>query len=570
VPTEYGGVSARLRASLLPIALVATWIAASAAISAWALVRSADQSRHVAQLAKTASQFETLTNALTDVTTETMYLLALDAFDPATTKGIATYEASASAFRRGSMRETLPSFLRTMDAEGAKALTRLDALGVELEPDVRHVLEPLPQAELEDLQNGGDRSRDARVHGNAITTLTVQAGRARDAGDAARLELTRIDAVPPWRDPVFLGVALGALAVALAISAAIRRRLAQIATRAAADREDLERRSAQLESLLELMRAASKDPDLEAVAEAVATQARKATGAAFAVVFLDQRGEVAPIAVSGTSVPRPVAAAGGIVARVIETADSVRMTTGTEPGLPFDGPLSLAAAPLVTSGRAGGVVVVGRPGDSLFDEDAEMTLLLLTRGAAAALETARYHDGAAELATIDGLTGLYNRRRLEDDLGAALRDAEAGGRPTSVAMVDIDHFKQLNDTLGHQAGDDALRRVAATLRACLRGRDAVYRYGGEEFCVVLPDTPTADALAVAERIRASIAADESLPTSQPGRPLSVSAGVATALSADLTDVMRRADEALYAAKEAGRNRVVAASPGSGTAAPATA
>ena len=560
-------MSTRLRTALLPVALVATWIVAAAVVSSWALMRSAQESERVAELARSASRFETLTGALTDATTEGMYLLALDAFDPATTASLASYQASAEAFRRNGMRETIPSLLRTMDREGAKVLTRLDALRVDLDPEVRGVLEPLPEATIDRLRTGGLRTMDARPYGDATAALTLQAGRAKDAGDAARLQLARTETSPPWRDPVFLGVALGALAIALAVSAGIRRRLSHLSARADAYREDLEQRSRQLESLVELMRAASRDPDLDGVADAVATQSRNATAAAFAVVFLESGAEIAPLAVSGTPPAAPVAAPGGIVARVVETADPARMIAAHDPGFPAGGPLSLLAAPLVTSGRARGVVVVGRPGEGLFDEDAEMTLLLLTRGAAAALETARLHDGAAELATIDGLTGLYNRRRLEDDLGAAMRSANETGRPVSVAMVDVDHFKQLNDTLGHQAGDDALRRVAATLRACLRGHDAVYRYGGEEFCVLLPEAPAADAHAVAERIRATIAGDESMPTAVPGRPLTVSVGVATARGGDPGELLHRADEALYAAKQSGRNRVLAAGePLSGAAA----
>lgn len=548
-------MSRRLRTALLPVALVATWIAAATVVSTWALVRAAEESATTADLARTASQFETLTAALTDATTEGMYLLALDAFDPSTTSALSAYQASAAAFRQGGMRQTLPSLLRTMDNEGAKALTRLDALEVDLPPEARAVLEPMPVGLIDELEAPGRRSLDARTYADATASLTMQAGRAKDAGDAARLQLARVEAAPPWRDPVFLGVALGALAIALAVSAAIRRRLSHLSAQADAYREDLEQRSRQLDSLLELMRAASRDPDLDAVADAVAAQSRAATAAAFAVVFLEQGAAIAPIAVAGETTRPPSAAPGGIVARVAETADAARMIAAADPGLPADGPLSLLAAPLVTSGRVRGVVVVGRPGEALFDEDAEMTLLLLTRGAAAALETARLHDGAAELAAVDGLTGLYNRRRLEDDLGAAIRDAHATGRPVSVAMVDVDHFKRLNDTLGHQAGDDALRRVAATLRACLRGKDAVYRYGGEEFCVLLPEAPAPDARAVAERIRAAIAADTSMPTALPGRPLTVSVGIATAHGGEPHVVLQRADEALYDAKQAGRNRV---------------
>jgi diguanylate cyclase (GGDEF)-like protein len=154
----------------------------------------------------------------------------------------------------------------------------------------------------------------------------------------------------------------------------------------------------------------------------------------------------------------------------------------------------------------------------------------------------------------DALTGALNRHALD----AELRNAAAGRplAPLSVVMLDLDHFKQLNDRFGHQAGDEALRLFADAARQNLRQSDALGRTGGEEFCLVLPRTDSAAACGIAERLRQLV---ETIAI--PGAPaarLTVSAGVATSMaSGDREALLKTADEALYAAKRAGRNRVVA-------------
>ena len=152
----------------------------------------------------------------------------------------------------------------------------------------------------------------------------------------------------------------------------------------------------------------------------------------------------------------------------------------------------------------------------------------------------------------DGLTGLANRRRLDTDLDRCV-DADL---PIAVAMIDIDLFKQLNDRQGHVAGDVVLQRVADTIAASVRQSDVVYRYGGEEFCVLLPGASEANALGVIERVRAQV---EKIDFSDLGESVTVSAGVASGPGEDVRDFLYQADRALYSAKEAGRNRVLVAS-----------
>jgi diguanylate cyclase (GGDEF)-like protein len=165
-----------------------------------------------------------------------------------------------------------------------------------------------------------------------------------------------------------------------------------------------------------------------------------------------------------------------------------------------------------------------------------------------------------ELLNTDPLTQLANRSHLMRDLAQEFQRSLRGGQPLSLAMADIDHFKSINDTFGHQQGDLVLKVVAEAFRDHLREYDLAARFGGEEFALVLPATSPADALQVAERIREVI---EALRFSGPLEPLrmTISLGVATfpdQAIKDIEDLILLADNALYAAKREGRNRVVVA------------
>jgi len=166
-----------------------------------------------------------------------------------------------------------------------------------------------------------------------------------------------------------------------------------------------------------------------------------------------------------------------------------------------------------------------------------------------------------ELALTDGLTGLQNRHYLDMHLGALVERAGARGRQLSVCTIDIDAFKSVNDTFGHEAGDDVLRGFAQRIRSAVRGADLACRYGGEEFVVVMPDTAAEVAARVAERLRAAIEA-EPFELKQSGRSIRMTASFGIASLAGRietqTDLLRRSDRALYEAKRDGRNRVVSA------------
>jgi diguanylate cyclase (GGDEF)-like protein len=157
--------------------------------------------------------------------------------------------------------------------------------------------------------------------------------------------------------------------------------------------------------------------------------------------------------------------------------------------------------------------------------------------------------------TVDPLTGLFNRSALEQRLAELDGEpiSEAEGLSHALLLCDLDHFKRVNDQLGHAAGDAVLQDVAYTMRATLRAGDSIYRVGGEEILVVLPGATEEDALEIAERLRQAVC--ERKPV---GVPVTVSIGVAVSGtgSVDTDDLVGRADAALYAAKEGGRDRVV--------------
>jgi len=163
------------------------------------------------------------------------------------------------------------------------------------------------------------------------------------------------------------------------------------------------------------------------------------------------------------------------------------------------------------------------------------------------------------LVVADSLTGLGNRRYFDRSIEALFDSLETSDVPFSIMVFDIDHFKRVNDILGHDMGDVILKEVAARLVSNMRSVDIVSRYGGEEFMIAMPDTSEAAAMIAADRVRSLIAGT---PVYVDGQALSIttSAGVAQVHKGEtLRDVFVRADDALYKAKQAGRNKVIAAS-----------
>jgi two-component system cell cycle response regulator len=164
-----------------------------------------------------------------------------------------------------------------------------------------------------------------------------------------------------------------------------------------------------------------------------------------------------------------------------------------------------------------------------------------------------------EMAITDGLTGLFNRRYMESHLATLVDQAAERGKPIAVMVLDIDYFKAINDSHGHDAGDDVLREFALRIRKCIRNIDLACRYGGEEFVLVMPETDKAVATMVAERLRRTIATEPfSIAQGAKSLEVTISIGIAAAVGADdnAAAILKRADQALYRAKRDGRNRVV--------------
>ena len=175
-------------------------------------------------------------------------------------------------------------------------------------------------------------------------------------------------------------------------------------------------------------------------------------------------------------------------------------------------------------------------------------------------ELAQALEQIRQLATHDDLTGLLNRRAMLDRMQLEQRRSLRSGSPLLIAQLDIDHFKVVNDTHGHAAGDLVLQSFADTVRRNVRDTDVLARWGGEEFVLLLCDTPAADAVTLMERLRQAVQAMQ-VPVAQGGQPITVtvSIGLARHTPADpLAGTLERADRALYAAKAGGRNRVVPA------------
>lgn len=165
----------------------------------------------------------------------------------------------------------------------------------------------------------------------------------------------------------------------------------------------------------------------------------------------------------------------------------------------------------------------------------------------------------AALATHDALTGIWNRRQIDQDLEAAVKHAQRTGHALCVLLVDVDHFKAINDQHGHAMGDEVLKVVAACLAGSLRAGDQVARYGGEEFLLLLPGTTLAQASVLAERLRAALQNSQALPEHETN--ITASFGLAVWRAGEsASHLVRRADRAMYRAKAAGRNRVEADSP----------
>jgi diguanylate cyclase (GGDEF)-like protein len=534
------------------------------------------------------------TDALIAVESEVLALVKLGAFpDPVPGKlqdVVADWESSVEGYERAD----LIDWLHTSDDEGVVELGRL--AGSQLSPDTRAALSSLPGDVVRAVESGQRIPMPASVYEHALNDLEYRNGRAPVVGaadpaanpgggppatapapqptDVAATIAPGTSAPAPATDPptttakrdqdltdpgihldspptpIWLIVACiaGGLVVAGGLAWIVLRR-----------RRSTGPLVGSVAELLDAGRRLSSSVEVAEIVAVLADEAQRLTGSddVGVIVRNDPDGSLTVAGGTGEGVIDLVHAGRGAIGRVLETGAVVR-TAGVDPAL---GPeaRALLAVPLVRGGVVAGVVVATRRATQPYGT-AELDLLgQLVPIAAAALVAAGRHDDVAELSLTDGLTELGNRRRLDRDLVSALG---AGAGTVGFVMVDIDHFKRFNDTNGHVAGDEALREVARVLRSNVRDLDVVYRYGGEEFCVLLPDATPSEAAEVSERLRHAVeATDFTGAESQPGGRLTISVGTTVASRTDPTEVKERADHALYEAKHQGRNRVVLDEPG---------
>jgi two-component system cell cycle response regulator len=338
------------------------------------------------------------------------------------------------------------------------------------------------------------------------------------------------------------------------------------ATLASVNERELRRRNYDLEVLATFSWQLETTTAPDGVAAALVAATVDAFGFERCLVVAAATGELTAVAAHGAAVATTAGAADEdllvrTAMREHRTLRVARVDADSNPWLAaaLPGARNVLVVPMFADGAPLGVFVAehGAARGARVERRVVTTVERFVSQTALALASAWLLERVLDLAATDGLTGIANRRTFEDMLTRSFSRAARSGVPMSLVMVDLDHFKALNDRHGHQAGDATLRAVARALAAACRPGDLVARYGGEEFAVLLPDTDESVVGLVAERFRAAVAAVDQDP------PVTASVGAASfpVHAVDSTELIKAADDALYDSKRAGRNRVtVAASP----------
>ena len=265
---------------------------------------------------------------------------------------------------------------------------------------------------------------------------------------------------------------------------------------------------------------------------------------------------------AGLVAPAGIAPGIGVLGRVVTSGEAVRGRLGSgapalEPSETEPGVGNIFAVPLRSMGNVVGVLALydrvdGRP----FDEGDVESLGTLSTQASIAMDNVQLHQEAQRLSTTDALTGLWNFRYLSSSLGREIERANRFERPLAVLMLDIDHFKNVNDQHGHARGDAVLRELAQRVQEQIREVDTFARYGGEEFVVVLPETTVEGATQLAERICVAVRREPFHAEGEESLNVTVSVGGAAfpGHGSSAATLMRAADRALYVAKNEGRDR----------------
>ncbi|MGI8848136.1 MAG: diguanylate cyclase [Candidatus Dormibacteria bacterium] len=325
--------------------------------------------------------------------------------------------------------------------------------------------------------------------------------------------------------------------------------LARERTSRAADLSAGQTRTMTLHQLLRVIQRVGASLELEDVTLRLAEGMSEVGGFRRAVVWLrDEDDRLIPARHLGEGdAPVPTAGDSGPVRRAVVTAQTVPIRT--------EGDASGLAIPLVRGLEAVGAVELCGAARPVGLETLDALETLASFGCSS-IAAAQLHEEVELRSETDGLTKVFNRRKLDIDLKAEVARSARYQRPLSLIMIDVDHFKGINDSFGHQQGDEVLKAVAAIIGRRSRETDSAYRYGGEEFAILLRETPLWAAAEIAERMRLRIR--EGLAALGLPRDITASLGVAAVdkpiMGAD--QLVEAADGALYSAKEAGRNRVV--------------
>lgn len=331
-----------------------------------------------------------------------------------------------------------------------------------------------------------------------------------------------LSALPPWLDGDTVGAVQQLVIVApvyatitligtTLIAKLIQALYAKIGEEDARRRlEEAELRGRQLEAIQGVIQRLNGLIDLDAIVGAVAEGTPGAIAHDRCRVFLRHGDDL--ILANGQDLPHAAAAPSRGLARwvagqaeTIAIGDAARDPRTASSFAPLPEPYSLLAAPLRHDDRPLGAIVLLRSGRDAFSGGDRRLLTIIAGQTATAVANAHRHEATRRAADTDGLTGLLNHRAILDRLEEAL-DGASKDHPVSVVMVDLNTFKRINDTYGHPIGNEVLRAVGANLAAACRSEDAVGRYGGDEFLVVLPDTPSRRAEATVRRLDGTLAA----------------------------------------------------------------
>lgn len=527
------------------------------ALTAWFVCRAVDRERdEAARLAIAVADAKVLEDSYVWISAEITNLLALDAFTTSH-PDLDDFMPSARSLT-GTDPQHLTSGLRHADRQGAAALNALSG-DPDLPHAVEHVLRPLEPHIIERLAEGEIGLIDPAPYGEAARWAMDFAANPDRVADDANDQMRRFAQQPaPWQSSWFVGLVF-VIAVVGAAGAGIvlwRVRVAvhTFAGRIVATEAKATTLQAQMEryrQLIELGRSMTAQTDVHALSHTLVDETRRLLGGDVVSLVRREHAMVRPVVVAGTLPVTTVGSGQGVVGRTVDAGVASRTVVPSDPFVPGgNGPLALLTAPLVIEGQIIGALVVGSRTTTMFDESDETALQLLAFLAAGALAAAQRYDSTVALTLSDPLTGLGNRRKLDLDLAkCAVTESTVG-----FLMVDIDHFKTYNDRYGHQRGDVLLRAVADAISAAVRRGDVVYRYGGEEFSVLLPGADAAAATAIAERIRVAVR-DATAHLGTGAVTVSVGAATQAAPIIDAT-LVAQADAALYAAKGTGRDRVM--------------